>query len=123
MLTALSYYLVVDYSQLGAALLAGFVLYAVVILTANYKVSRNYSLYLHNKQLVINNSMWGLMVIPLSHILKLEVGKWLQKEQAEALVFGRGDYSNIKLSLSPASYYYSNMGHIKELAQEVYLKG
>lgn len=122
LLTALSYWLVVDYSQLGATLLAGFVLYGVVILSANHKVSRDYSLYLHNNQLVINNSMWGLMVIPLTHISKLEVGHWAKTGQADALMFGRGDYSNIKLSLTPSSNYYSNMGQAKEMAQEVYLQ-
>jgi hypothetical protein len=122
MLAALGYRLVVDYSQFGAILLAGFVLYGVVVLSANHKVSRYYSLYLHNNQLVINNSMWGLMVIPLKHISKPEVGHWAKTGQVDALQFGRGKHSNIKLNLTPASNYYSNMGQAKEMASEVYLQ-
>jgi hypothetical protein len=122
MLAALGYGLVVDYSQFGAILLAGFVLYGVVVLSANHKVSRYYSLYLHNNQLVINNSMWGLMVIPLKHISKPEVGHWAKTGQVDALQFGCGEHSNIKLNLTPASNYYSNMGQAKEMASEVYLQ-
>lgn len=122
MLMALSYWLVVDYSQLGASLLSGFVFYGVILLIANHKVSRNYSLYLHNDQLVINNSMWGLMVIPIAHMSKLEIGHWVKTEQAEALMFGRGKHSNIKLSLAQTSNYYSNIGQVKEMTREVYLQ-
>jgi hypothetical protein len=121
-LTALSYYLVVNYSQLGAILLSGFVLYGLVFLCANYKVSRYFSLYVHDKRLVINNSMWGLMVIPIAHIANIEIGNWQKSEQTEALMFGRGKSCNIKISLSKHCYYYSTMGQTKEKTNEVYLQ-
>jgi hypothetical protein len=120
-LAGVSYWLVEGYSQIGATLLAGFVLYSVVILCANYKVSRYYSLYLHNNQLAINNSMWGLIVIPIAQISNVEIGNWPKIDHSEDLKFGRGKYCNVRLSLAPSSSYYSNMGQTKEIAHQVYL--
>ncbi|MFT6269442.1 MAG: hypothetical protein ACJAVV_002268 [Alphaproteobacteria bacterium] len=119
--TALIYYVVSGYSEIGAVLLSGFVIYGLVILCANHRVSRYYSLYLHQDQLVINNSMWGLMVIPLKQISLVESVILLKSDYPEALIFGRGKYANIKLSLARENFYYSNMGQTKDAVTEVYL--
>jgi len=96
--------------------------YGFILLTASHKVSRNYSLYLHNEQLVINNTMWGIMVISLADISHVEVGRWKKKDLVNELMLGYGQYSNIKLSLNLENSYYTNMGHSTEMTQEVYLQ-
>lgn len=119
--SSLIYWAAVSYSEVGAILLSGFVIYGLVILCANHRVSRNYSLYLHQDQLVINNSMWGLMVIPLSKILMVESIRYLRSDYPEALILGRGQYANIKINLSKPAFYYSSMGQTKDSTNDVYI--
>jgi hypothetical protein len=121
LLTLVVYQLIVVYSEIAAILVSGFVFYGVIILSANYRLSRYYSIYLHDNKLIINNSMWGLMVVPLSSISAIEQGEWERSTQPEALMFGRGKQYNIKLAFSKPQYYYSNMGQAKENAEFVYL--
>jgi hypothetical protein len=121
MLTIVVYQLLVGYSEIAAVLVSGFVFYAVVIMSANYRLSRHYSVYLHDDKLIVNNSMWGLMVIPTSSIELIEKGSWKKSDQTEALAFGRGKLSNIKIVFTQPQHYYSNMGQAKEPAECVYL--
>ena len=66
MLTSVAYYLLVDWSELVAIIVSSFVIYGVIFLTANYRISRYYSLYLKDEKLIINNAFFGLMVVDLS---------------------------------------------------------
>lgn len=121
LLTVIVYQLLADYSEIAAILVSGFVFYGVIILSANYRLSRHYSVYFHDDKLILNNSMWGLMVIPTACIDSLEKGDWKKSDQTEALTFGRGKNSNIKIAFTQPQYYYSHMGQAKEQAECVYL--
>jgi len=120
-LTVVVYQITAVYSEIAAILVSGFVFYGVIILSANYRLSRHYSVYLHNDRLVVNNSMWGLMVIPLLNIDAIEEGVWQKSDQPDALKFGQGKQSNTRITFSQPQYYYSNMGQAKEAADCVYL--
>lgn len=121
LLTGVVYLLIAAYSEIAAILVSAFVFYGLIILSANYRLSRHYSVYIHEDTLIVNNSMWGLMVIPLSCIESLEKGGWKKSNQPEALTFGRGHQSTIKIVFSQPQFYYSNMGQAKEQAECVYL--
>lgn len=120
-LTALVYLGLVQYSEIAAILVSGFVFYGLVILCANYRLSRHYSLYLHQDNLVINNSMWGLAVCPIQQIDKTQQGCWNKIDHPEAMMIGRGQSANIKITFAQPQFYYSNMGQHKEQTSCLYL--
>lgn len=63
-----SYQLLVGWSETAAIMAATFVLYSFILLTANYRLSRYYSIYIQDNKLIINNSIFNFMVIPLDVI-------------------------------------------------------
>ena len=61
------------------------------------------------------------MVIPLRQITKVESARWIKSDYPEALILGRGEYANIKISLAQETFYYSNLGQAKDAVNELYL--
>ncbi|MBO1254669.1 hypothetical protein J3L16_03085 [Alteromonas sp. 5E99-2] len=125
-ITFMSYWLVSSFSQWGAVALAAFVLYGLVLLTANYRISRHFSCYIseydnQDKQLVINNSVWGLLCVPIAQCEKVEKGQFESKDNQDSLFLGRGEIANVKITFSNEQVYQGAMGQIPEAIEEVFI--
>jgi hypothetical protein len=116
------------WSELVAIIVTSIIAYGVVFVTANYRVSKHYSLYVQQDKLVINNSMWGFLTVNIAEIAELEVGTW-DKSSAlnnngsaeELLCFGRGVNANIKLQFSQPQTYFGALGQLPEKIEQLYL--
>ncbi len=125
-ITFMSYWLVSSFSQWGAVALAAFVLYGLVLLTANYRISRHFSCYIseydnQDKLLVINNSVWGLLCVPIAQCEKVEKGQFESKDYSDSLFLGRGKIANVKITFSKEQVYQGAMGQIPEAIEEVFI--
>lgn len=67
-IATISYQLLVQWSEMVALIVASFIMYGLIIFIANYRLSRHYSLYIQDEKLIINNSIFNFMVIPLKDI-------------------------------------------------------
>lgn len=68
-----SYWALVDWSEIAALFVSCFILYSSVFLSARHRVARHYSLYISGENLVINGSFWGISVVPLVDISRVEL--------------------------------------------------
>ncbi|WP_076415593.1 hypothetical protein [Shewanella sp. UCD-KL12] len=121
-LASVVYLLISPWSELVAIILASIVSYSVVMVMANYRISRYFSVYGHDDKLVINNSVWGFMSVNLTDISRVELDRYLRKEDKEALHFGYGDTSNIKLSFKQPQTYFGGLGQLTEQVDSVDLQ-
>ena len=119
--STLSYMLLDDVSHIAAVFVSGLILYSVVLIAANYRISRYYSMYQKEGKLIINNGIWGFMSIDLTQIneLKLEMfATHMQPQQvggaSEILTIGRGDTANVQLIFKQPQTYYGGMGQLPE---------
>ena len=112
--TIIAFWLTASVSELAAYLLAGFIFYGVILLTANYRISRHYSVYLHGENLVVNNSVFGFLVVPLSAIESVSQGVWRKEDNSESLFLGRGDEAQVFIKFTDKQTYYSTLGHVTE---------
>jgi hypothetical protein len=87
---------------------------------ANYRVSKHYSVYLIKDKLMVNNSWWGMTVIPLSNIKQVEIGSWTAASTQEQFHFGRGN-ANVKLTFVSEQKYYSGLATLIEPMDTLYL--
>lgn len=126
-----SYTLVDNVSHIAAVFVSGLILYSVVLIAANYRISRYYSLYQREGKLIINNGLWGFMSIDLTQISELKLGTFwahVQPQQMwgksvgdstainapEILTIGRGDTANVQLIFKRPQTYYGGMGQLPE---------
>lgn len=127
-----SYTLVDNVSHIAAVFVSGLILYSVVLIAANYRISRYYSLYQREGKLIINNGIWGFMSIDLTQISELKLGTFLTHLQPlqmgwgksvgdstainapEILTIGRGDTANVQLIFKLPQTYYGGMGQLPE---------
>lgn len=126
-----SYTLVDNVSHIAAVFVSGLILYSVVLIAANYRISRYYSLYQREGKLIINNGIWGFMSIDLTQISELKLGTFLAHVQpqqmggksvgdstaihaTEILTIGRGDTANVQLIFKRPQTYYGGMGQLPE---------
>ncbi|PTA49027.1 hypothetical protein C9I43_18515 [Shewanella morhuae] len=119
--STLSYMLLDDVSHIAAVFVSGLILYSVVFIAANYRISRYYSLYQKEGKLMINNGIWGFMSIDLTQINELKLGMFtthMQPQQvggaSEILTIGRGDTANVQLIFKQSQTYYGGMGQLPE---------
>ena len=119
--STLSYMLLDDVSHIAAVFVSGLILYSVVLIAANYRISRYYSLYQKEGKLIINNGIWGFMSIDLTQINELKLGVFathMQPQQvggaSEILTIGRGDTANVQLIFKQPQTYYGGMGQLPE---------
>lgn len=127
----LSYWLLDNVSHIAAILVSGLLLYSMVLIAANYRISRYYSLYQREGKLIINNGIWGFMSIDLTQISDLKLGAFSalapsQKvgdkplgmvstaSSPEILTIGRGDTANVQLLFKQPQVYYGGMGQLSE---------
>lgn len=127
----LSYWLLDNVSHIAAVFVSGLLLYSMVLIAANYRISRYYSLYQREGKLIINNGIWGFMSIDLTQISDLKLGIFAalapsQKvddkslgmvstaSSPEILTIGRGDTANVQLLFKQPQVYYGGMGQLPE---------
>lgn len=120
--SSLAYFVIEPWSQLAAIIVASIISYSLVMITANYRISRHYSLYSQNDNLIINNSVWGFMSIKLTDIADIEIGEYFRKENKEGLHFGYGASSNIKLSFHQPQTYFGGLGQLTEQVDSIDMK-
>ena len=128
-----SYQLLIDWSETAAIIVATFILYSFILLTANYRLSRHYSMYIQDEKLIINNSIFNFMVIPLSAIKSVSINSNHHNETEksagkkhesavitnEQLKVGRGKQHNIKIIFKQPIKYWGMMGSLVESFEQV----
>ena len=110
----LAYYFIEPWSEIVAIIVSSIISYSLVMVTANYRISKNYSLYRHQDKLIINNSVWGFISIKFADIADVELGEYNRKEDKEGLHLGYGDTSNIKLTFTQPMTYFGGLGQLTE---------
>jgi hypothetical protein len=115
------YLLLLPVSELVATLVCSLVGYSVVSLTANYRISRHYSIYSHNNYLLVNSGFFNLLFVPLASITHCEIGIWPKPTIKEQLVLGRGKSAVLKLTFSSPAFWFTFMGSFCERHNCVYL--
>ncbi len=113
-----SYFALVGWSEVAAILVACFIVYGVIFMTARYRVARHYSLYISGDKLIVNNSFWGLSVIELEQISQVDIGHWARDEElkskSEQMIFGDGKLANLAVSFKEKQTYHGMLGQFPE---------
>ncbi|UJF21876.1 hypothetical protein [Shewanella sp. OMA3-2] len=117
-----SYMFLHSWSQLVAIIVSSFIGYTLMSIVANHRVSRYYSIYMLRNKLVINNALWGFMVIDMVDITCMlnQEAKADSKDDNETLSIGRGQ-ANLTLSLSKPVIYHGGMGQLPEPMRIIHL--
>lgn len=117
-----SYVLIMSWSEWVAIIVSSIIAYTLLSIVANHRLSRYYSLYLIRDNLVINNSLWGFMVINIEDFASVDMqqSSELNKDEPETLMIGRGQ-SNVTITLNRPVIYHGGMGQLPEPMKTVYL--
>lgn len=115
-----SYLLLSMWHNTVALIVASLVFYMIIMFIANHRVSRHYSVYITNSKLMVNNSWWGISVIPLSNIHHIDVGCWAKTDTQAHFHFGKGE-ANVKIHFATPQRYFSAMGLLNEYMPALYL--
>lgn len=118
---SLSYYLLEKWSEITALFISGLAFYSMVFITANYRVSRHYSIYIKDKKLIINNAFWGFMVVDVENIATITEGRWAKKENKEQLMLGKGNEANIEIVFKTEQTFLGTLGQFPENIDKVWL--
>jgi hypothetical protein len=120
--SSLSYVLLASWSEWVAIIVSSIIAYTLMSIVANHRLARYYSLYLIRNKLIINNSLWGFMVIDIADIDSVVCHEptTFDKDQAEAVSIGRGQ-SNVTITLKQAVIYHGGMGQLPEPMKVIYL--
>mgnify|MGYP000282721887 CR=1 FL=1 len=119
-ITTVCYMAIASWSETVAIVVASIVFYSIIMLIANYRASRHFSLYELEGKLVINNSWWGFMVIDKLAINACKLGTWSRKEEKEELFIGRGD-ANLELVFDVEQSYFSGLASMNDKVNKIYL--
>lgn len=122
--SAVSYSLLDGISHIAALFVSGLLLYSILLMAANYRISRYYSLYQRADKLIINNGMWGFMAVDFTQISELKLGRFTSlppsaideskiADAPEILTLGRGE-ANVQLIFKQPQVYYGAMGQLPE---------
>ena len=130
--SAVSYSLLDGISHIAALFVSGLLLYSILLMAANYRISRYYSLYQRADKLIINNGMWGFMAVDFAQISELKLGHFnspvsqtsqgdtTPSDAPEILTLGRGE-ANVQLIFKRPQVYYGAMGQLPEFLTVVNL--
>jgi hypothetical protein len=123
----LCYWLLFDFSQTLAIIIATVISYSIPTVIANHRASRHHSLYLMDEHLVINDSLWALLVVDVNKIASLQT---IESEQGESeksldqdqdqLKIGRGD-ANVRLTFTEPQSFFTGMGMTCDKVESVNL--
>lgn len=130
----ISYSLLIDWSEIAATMAAIFILYTFILLTANYRLSRHYSIYVQDEKLIINNAIFNFMPIRLAdiesvslnrsdennrNVLKNNDVKSNGSKTNDLLKIGRAKQHNIKITFKQPVKYWGMMGAFVESFEQV----
>jgi hypothetical protein len=117
-----SYLLLVSWSEWVAIIVSSIIAYTLMSIVANHRLSRYYSLYLIRDNLVINNSLWGFMVVNIADIASVDnqESAELNKDEPETIIIGRGQ-SNVTITLNRPVIYQGGMGQLPEPMKVIHL--
>ncbi|GGP67989.1 hypothetical protein [Shewanella saliphila] len=117
-----SYFLLVSWSEWVAIIVSSIIGYTLMSMVANHRLSRYYSLYLMRDNLVINNSLWGFMVINLTGIAEVtnQPLAEIHQEDAKTISIGGGQ-SNVTIKLNRPVIYHGGMGQLPEPMTVIHL--
>ncbi|WP_418358104.1 MULTISPECIES: hypothetical protein [Shewanella] len=117
-----SYFLLVSWSEWAAIIVSSIIGYTLMSMVANHRLSRYYSLYFMRDNVVINNSLWGFMVINLTDIADVTnqpLAK-IDQDDSETISIGRGQ-SNVTIKLNRPVIYHGGMGQLPEPMTVIHL--
>ncbi len=114
LLASASYVVIQPWSEITAIIVASFVMYGLVLITANYRVSRHFSVYRYNDQLIINNGVWGFSVVKFDQIKRVMVSPPPCENRTGVINFGQGESSNIILKFKHSQTYFGGLGWLPE---------
>ena len=117
-----SYLLLVSWSEWAAIIVSSIIGYTLMSIVANHRLSRYYSLYFMRDNLVINNSLWGFMLVNIGDIALVEEqgSTELHKDESESIMIGRGP-SNVTITLTRPVIYHGGMGQLPEPISKIHL--
>jgi uncharacterized membrane protein len=116
-----SYFLLLNWSELAAIIVASIISLSLVMLIANHRLSKYYSLYILRNKLVINNAIWGFMAIDITNIASLESGIKEKHLAENELIIGRGKHTNITMIFKQPQDYFGGLGQLTEKIHCVHL--
>ncbi|WP_285164030.1 hypothetical protein [Shewanella goraebulensis] len=119
--STIAYLLLVDWSEIAAVLVSAIVGYGFLSFIANYRLSRHYSLYMHDEKLVVNNSMWGLLMVDINDIKSVTIAETAKSTAEEILFVGRGDTANVIVDFKQTQRYFGAMGQMPEPIEQLLL--
>ncbi|GGP87448.1 hypothetical protein [Shewanella ulleungensis] len=117
-----SYLLLVSWSEWVAIIVSSIIGYTLMSIVANHRLSRYYSLYLMRDNLVINNSLWGFMVVNMADIASVEPqgSSELNKDEPGTILIGCGR-GNVTVTLNRPVVYHGGMGQLPEPMTVIHL--
>jgi hypothetical protein len=118
---SLSYYLLVDWSEIVAIIIASLAFYSVIFITANHRVALKFSIYILDEYLIINDAFWSFLVVKINDVKSVQVGQWHKSDDKEQLMLGVGEYANIELTFFNEQMYLGSMGQFPETIHKLWL--
>lgn len=118
---SISYYLLADWSEVTALIVASLSFYTVIFVTANHRVAKKYSVYLHGDKLIINNAFMSFIIINTQDLISVNQGEWYKNDDKEQLMLGKGESANIELCFSEEQTYLATMGQFPEKVSKLWL--
>lgn len=103
------YWLIFDFSQTLAIVIATVVSYSITMVIANHRASRHHSLYIMDNHLVINDALWGLLVVDVKNIGSVQQASSEDKKDKDQLSIGRGE-ANVRLTFTEPQQFFTGMG-------------
>ena len=122
-----SYKLLINWNEIAAIGVSGFILYSFIIIIANHRIARNYALYTQNNSLIINNTIFNFMVIPFTAIesIKINQNNIKHKNNLDSVddnvKVGRAKQHNIILNFNKKITYWGMNGLFVEQVKHVLL--
>lgn len=117
----ITFTMLVPWSEIGAYFISGLIFYSVVLFTANYRVSRYYSLYVQDGKLVVNNSIFGFLLVNLEDIALVSKNEFSAKHHELGLCIGSHQDNHIEISFKEPQNYYGGMGMLPEKVDKMFL--
>lgn len=118
---AVSYMLLVGWSEIAAIIVSSLCFYSVFFVTANHRIAKRYSVYFHEDKLMINNAFWSFIVVNITDIAEVNLGQFNKKDNKEQLMLGKGDLANIELVFSSPQTYIATLGQLNESVDRIWL--
>ncbi|MFS1424776.1 hypothetical protein [Shewanella sp. 10N.286.48.B5] len=116
-----SYMILVNWSELAAIIVSSIISLTLVMLVANYRISRRYSMYRIRNRLVVNNAIWGFMAIDINEIETVAVNQATKKVVDDELSIGRGEQTNLTIRFKTPQWYFGGLGQLVEKLTVVHI--